>query len=66
LVAAAGEQAAVVKDGFGVAVVRVDLPSAPLQTRMLFAVKAQIPIDGGYDCGVDDVNEIAVFVQLKY
>ena len=24
------------------------------------------PIDGGYDCGVDDVNEIAVFVQLKY
>ena len=43
MVAAAGEQAAVVKDGFGVAVVRVDLPSAPLQTRMLFAVKAQIP-----------------------
>ena len=25
-----------------------------------------LPIDGGYDCGVDDVNEIAVFVQLKY
>ena len=43
MVAAAGEQAAVVKDGFGVAVVRVDLPSAPLQIRTLFVEEDQRP-----------------------
>jgi hypothetical protein len=45
LVAAAGEQAAVADDVFDVAVVvRVDLPSAPLQTRMLSVVMVQTPI----------------------
>ena len=45
MVAAAGEQAAVAVDVFDVAVVvRVDLPSAPLQTRMLFVVMVQTPI----------------------
>ena len=45
MVAAAGEQAAAVNDGKGVAVVvRVDLPSAPLQTRMLFVVGVRTPI----------------------
>ena len=45
MVAAAEEQAAVAVDVFDVAVVvRVDLPSAPLQTRMLFVVMVQIPI----------------------
>jgi len=58
LVAAAGEQADVVNDG--VVVVRVDLPSAPLQIRTLFVEEDQRPIDGGYYCGADDVNEIAV------
>ena len=45
MVAAADEQAAVADDVFGaVVVVRVDLPSAPLQTRTLFVVVVQTPI----------------------
>ena len=45
MVAAAGEQAAVADDVLDVVVVvRVDLPSAPLQTRMLFVVMVQTPI----------------------
>ena len=39
--AAAGEQADVVNDG--VVVVRVDLPSAPLQIRTLFVEEDQRP-----------------------
>ena len=41
MVAAAGEQADVVNDG--VVVVRVDLPSAPLQIRTLFVEEDQRP-----------------------
>ena len=45
MVVAAGGQAAVVDDVVGVfVVVRVDLPSAPLLTRKLFAAVVQIPI----------------------
>lgn len=65
MVVAAGEQAAVVDDVLGVvvaAVVRVDLPSAPLQSRMSFVVVGQILIDGGYGCDADDEDEIG-FVE---
>ena len=41
MVAAAGEQSDVVNDG--VVVVRVDLPSAPLQIRTLFVEEDQRP-----------------------
>lgn len=59
MVVAAGGQAAVVDDVLGVAVVvRVDLPSAPLLTRRLFAAVAQILIGDDYGCGVGDANEI--------
>jgi hypothetical protein len=66
LVAAAGEQAAVAVDVFDVVVVvRVDLPSAPLQTRRLFVVMVQTPTDGDYGWVVGDVDEIELAVSVE-
>lgn len=44
------------------AAVRVDLPSAPLQSRRSFGVKVQIPTGGDYD----DVEAGVEAVELGY